>query len=66
MAKKKKKGHTFGSGGLLTGAGFKICVRRLKGKVANAKAVCAKIARRKYGQKALTRAAIAGRKKRRK
>jgi len=60
---KKRTGHYFKPGGLLTGAGFKTCVRKMKGKVGDPEAVCATMARRKYGQKALTRAAVAGRKK---
>jgi hypothetical protein len=46
-----------------SGGRFKALVNRLKGKVSNPKAVAASIGIKKYGQKKMTKMAVAGRKR---
>lgn len=46
-----------------TGERFKQLVNKLKGKVTNPKAVAASIGIKKYGQKKMTKMAVAGKKR---
>lgn len=46
-----------------SGARFKALVEKLKGKVTNPKAVAASIGIKKYGQKNMTKMAVAGKKR---